>query len=231
MKTGVSRYLSLRASAGVIKRTIQGHLQQQLRGFFALVVVALASTPLFYFPPFFASLVFASLALVGCNEKEPLVASDRLLQAGAQAPDFEAKDLSGNTFKLSDVKGKVVLLNFWATWCTPCVLEMPSFERLSKTFQEKGLLVVAVNMDSVDREEEVKKFVERYGLSFKVLRDPTFEVGSRYGVTGYPETFIIDREGRLVSFNDPQTQRPLIRIISDRRWDSSNYLQEFEKLL
>ena len=112
------------------------------------------------------------------------------------APDFAVPDLAGRAVRLSGLRGKVVVLNLWATWCPPCVEEMPSLERL---YAELGadLAVLAVSQDE-DGKRVVVPFVERMHLSFPVLLDPERQVGDRYGVSGYPETFVIDRNGLVV---------------------------------
>lgn len=178
-----------------------------------------------------ALLLVTVLAIFGCNEKEAPVTKFESLKSSEAAPDFELVGLDSKTYHLSDFKGQVVLLNFWATWCGPCVLEMPSFERLYQSLKAKGLQVIAINMDAPGSDAAVKKFSESYGLNFTVLRDPNYLVADKYGVTGFPETFIIDREGKFISFKDPSSGNQIVRIISDRPWDSVNYLKELESLL
>ena len=122
------------------------------------------------------------------------------------APDFAVTDLQGRTVRLSALRGKVVVLNMWATWCAPCVEEMPSMERLWTTLQGDGFALLAVSQDEEGR-HAVEPFVEKMRLTFPVLLDPEHEVGDRYGVWGYPETFVIDRNGYVVE-----------RVIGPRDW-------------
>lgn len=173
----------------------------------------------------------ALLACFGCNEKEAPLAKVESLEASQIAPDFELTGIDSKTYHLSDFKGQVVVLNFWATWCGPCVLEMPSLERLHQSLKNKGLVVVTINADSPGSDAAVKKFSESYGLNFPVLRDPNYIAADKYSVTGFPETFIINRQGQFVAFKDPDSGNQTVRIISDRPWDSGNYIKELERLL
>jgi peroxiredoxin len=118
--------------------------------------------------------------------------------AGKLAADFTLKDLKGDKISLASLRGKVVFLNIWATWCAPCREEMPSIESLYKDFKsKKDFVVLAVSQDTDD--DTVRPFVEQNHLQFTVLLDPRNEVGERYDVNGIPETFIIGRDGRIVA--------------------------------
>jgi len=114
------------------------------------------------------------------------------------APDFVLEDLNGHTVRLFDFRGKVVFINLWTTWCEPCRVEMPSMEALYQRLRDDGLVMLAVNADANGR-EAVELFVRKLGLTFPVLLDPDGVVPGRYGATGYPETFIVDRDGRVVA--------------------------------
>jgi cytochrome c biogenesis protein CcmG, thiol:disulfide interchange protein DsbE len=118
---------------------------------------------------------------------------------GSQAPDFKAVTVDGakRTKTLGDYKGKVVLLNVWATWCEPCRVEMPSIERLHREFGPKGLAVVAVSVDDPGAESRIVDFTKELGLSFEVLHDPEQGITRSYQITGYPETFVIARDGTI----------------------------------
>jgi peroxiredoxin len=119
--------------------------------------------------------------------------------AGKMAANFNLKDLKGDPVSLSGLRGKVVFLNVWATWCAPCIEEMPSIESLYKEFRnDKDFVVLAVSQD-IDGSKMVTPFVEKNGLQFTVLLDPANDVGEAYGVNGIPETFIIGRDGRIVA--------------------------------
>lgn len=113
------------------------------------------------------------------------------------APDFVARDLNGIPVRLSDLRGKVVFLNLWATWCAPCREEMPSMEMLHRDLAGEDFVILAVSEDATGL-EAVKPFSDEFGFSFPILLSPDGEVGRKYGITGYPETFIIDKSGQVV---------------------------------
>lgn len=117
------------------------------------------------------------------------------LSKGKPAPDFTLRTLDGKKVSLSELKGKVVLVNFWATWCPPCREEMPLFEKVYKKYKDKGFEILAVSTDS--SVEPVKKFVEEFNVSFPVLLDDG-KVSSLYSIQGLPTSFLIDREGKVV---------------------------------
>lgn len=114
---------------------------------------------------------------------------------GAPAPDFTLTDLQGQSVSLSDYRGQVVLLNFWATWCGPCEAEMPTLEQRYQTLQGNGFVVLGVNAD--ESEPEVTAFVRRLNLSFPVVLDPGNKINTLYRVRGYPTTIIIAPDGTV----------------------------------
>lgn len=113
------------------------------------------------------------------------------------APDFTLGDPGGKRLSLKDFRGKVVLLNFWASWCVPCREEMPALQRLHQEFSAKGFVVVAVNVK--DDREEAAALVKQLKLSYPILLDPEGEVGLLYGAWGLPTTYIIGRKGRSLA--------------------------------
>lgn len=117
---------------------------------------------------------------------------------GKEAPDFELKDVTtGKSVKLSDYRGKGVLLNFWATWCPPCKVEIPWFVDLQKQYGPDGLAIVGVAMDDAS-EQDISKFAQEMGINYPVLLG-TDKVGAAYGgVEGLPTTFYIGRDGKIV---------------------------------
>lgn len=138
---------------------------------------------------------------------------------GYEAADFTLPDLQGKPVRLSDFRGKVVFLNFWATWCPPCRMEMPNMEGLYKQLAPRDFVMLAVAEDEGGA-AAVGPFVRELGLSFPVLLDPEATLSPRYGATGYPETFIIDRNGRVVN-----------HTIGPEDWDSKEMVAYFEQLL
>jgi thiol-disulfide isomerase/thioredoxin len=173
------------------------------------------------------SIMFVLIGLIvfAASAAATTVTAEEFRQRGLQPPkqrvesiDFELQDLSGTTRRLSDFKGKVVFLNFWATWCGPCRFEMPSMEKLYQRFKVKGLEIVAVNLQE-DR-NSVQRFVDEYDLSFPVLLDTTGRIGATYGARSIPTTYIVDREGFV-----------LAGTIGTREWDTEDYFRFFEKLL
>jgi peroxiredoxin len=135
------------------------------------------------------------------------------------APDFSLVDLEGRAVRLSALRGKVVLVNVWTTWCPPCREEMPSMDRLYRALESEGFALLAVSQDDQGR-AVVDAFVREVPVSFPVLLDPERQVGSAYGVWGYPETFVIDREGLIVE-----------RVIGPRDWDTPEQKQQLRDLM
>ncbi|HYD53504.1 MAG TPA: TlpA disulfide reductase family protein [Gemmatimonadaceae bacterium] len=116
---------------------------------------------------------------------------------GTRAPRFTASAVppARGPRSLDDYRGKVVLLNVWATWCGPCRVEMPSIERLHREFAPRGLHVVAVSVDEAVSAAGVREFAEDLGVTFEILHDPQRAIDKAYQLTGYPATFIIDADG------------------------------------
>lgn len=113
---------------------------------------------------------------------------------GRPAKDFQLT-LDGKSERLSDLRGKVVVLNFWATWCPPCVDEAPSLNQLQKRIAPLGGMVLGVSVD--EDQATYENFLRTYNISFPTYRDPSKQIAVNYGTTMYPETYIIDRRGRL----------------------------------
>jgi peroxiredoxin len=116
---------------------------------------------------------------------------------GQQAPDFVLADVSGTKTRLSDLKGEVVLVNFWATWCPPCREEIPSMVALNRLMAGKPFRMLAISMDQGGK-DAVNDFFRKSGLTLPALLDSDGKVGRLYGITGVPETFVIDRKGVII---------------------------------
>jgi|TARA_B110000263_G_scaffold2728_1_gene2318 peroxiredoxin len=138
---------------------------------------------------------------------------------GYLAPDFSLRNLKGNYQSLDSFSGQVVVLNFWATWCVPCRVEMPSFEKLYRRYRSEGLTVLAVTLDKKS-EKNIKSFVEEYELSFPVLLDEEGKVERLYPSMTIPFTYVIDRKGRIVA-----------RVDGAKNWESSETFEAIEYLL
>ena len=141
------------------------------------------------------------------------------LGKGVPAPDFTLPDLDGKTVNLADYKGKVVLLNIWATWCPPCVEEMPSMEKLHQELKDKDFEILAVSID-VSGAKAVIPFMKKHKLSFSVLTDTEGAIKSLYQTTGVPESFIIDRQGIIVE-----------KVIGPRDWAAPSTIRSFRNLI
>jgi thiol-disulfide isomerase/thioredoxin len=149
----------------------------------ALVVVALVVALMLYFGFHTA--------------RRPRAASLTRIDQSKPAPDFSLESLDGKSMKLSDFRGKAVLLNFWATWCSPCKIEMPWFVELQKQYGTQGLQVVGVAMDDASK-EDIAKFAKDMGVNYPILIGKE-SVGDQYGgVPALPETFFIGRDGKFV---------------------------------
>lgn len=118
-------------------------------------------------------------------------------EIGSEAPVYSARNLAGESFDLHEARGQVVLLNVWATWCAPCVREMPKLQELHTAYEGDGLSVIGVSIDRGSAEGEVRRFVEEQGISFGILLDPDGGVESTFRTLGVPESFLIDRRGVL----------------------------------
>ncbi len=128
----------------------------------------------------------------------PSVEMKRQDERSVIAPDFALPSLAGSTIRFSDHHGRVILLNFWATWCPPCRAEMPSMEKLYQAYRGRGMVILAVSTDRTGR-SVVESFVRERGVSFPVLLDPEGESFAEYGGRGLPTSFLVDRRGRIVS--------------------------------
>jgi peroxiredoxin len=140
-----------------------------------------------------------------------------LPDVGAVAPDFTLPTLNGSSVRLSEYRGKIVFVNFWATWCPPCVWEMPSMEALYQRLKGRGFEILAVSIDK-QGEAVVRPFVARHGLTFPVLLDPDSATYRLYGLTGLPETFVIDRNGVI-----------LLKMVGPQEWTQPKWLDYFDK--
>ena len=143
---------------------------------------------------------------------------ETVVAVGDTAPDFSITADNGKTITPTNFGGKLLILNFWATWCPPCIQEMPSLDRLQRTFAGRGLVVVGV---SVDKDEKAyRDFLSRVNVAFLTARDPEQKVNSQYGTVQYPESYIIDSNGKVVE-----------KIVGMALWTDERMMNRVQSLL
>jgi cytochrome c biogenesis protein CcmG, thiol:disulfide interchange protein DsbE len=166
----------------------------------------------------FIPILLITLTLISVSGANPKIAVGGGASVGSKAPGFTLKDLDGNDVSLSEYRGNVILLNFWATYCGPCRSEMSSLEALKGEMEDYGFVILAVSIDPY-KAEKVKEFVENRGYTFRVLLSPKKEVMKLYYFTGIPTTYIIDREGIIVE-----------KAIGSEDWDSAERIDQLKAL-
>lgn len=137
----------------------------------------------------------------------------------ADAPAFTARDMKGQEVSLAQLRGKVVFLNFWATWCPPCRAELPSMERLNQVFGSRDFVMLAVNVDD-NGPAVLPQFLSQYPHSYTVLIDSDRKLQNLYKVFRFPETYIIGKDGKIVD-----------HIVGARDWTDAEMLKYFAKLV
>ena len=153
-------------------------MKRSLFGFVALLVMVLMT------------IVALQSAVLGMASRPPVV--------GSPAPEFQLSDLDGETRSLLDYRGKIVLLNFWATWCKPCITEMPAMQEAYDELKDQGFVVIAVN--ELEDQERVREHITSHGHTFTVLMDHDNTVANMYGVVGLPVSVFIDETGHVQEF-------------------------------
>jgi cytochrome c biogenesis protein CcmG, thiol:disulfide interchange protein DsbE len=135
-----------------------------------------------------------ALSLAGCGD-----VPQGAVVVGSPAPDFAAPTLAGDTISLANLRGEVVLLNIWATWCAPCREEMPDLQWIEDEFGDREFRVIGVSIDQAHADGAVARFLEDHAIDFLVLRDPRSVSARRFRTIGVPESFLIDRQGVLAA--------------------------------
>lgn len=190
-------------------------------------------------------LIFQSLFLISCNSDAFDYSSDlkevnksdskssEILNSKLPKGFFEMKfvDLEGVERSLSEFKGKTILLNFWASWCVPCIAELPSLQKAHEELSKEGLVILAIASDSKENFIKIRELVKDKKLNFTVFLDSDLKLAEKFDVTGFPETFAISSKGELASIYDYLYGKETIRIISDRDWSSSEMLKALRDLL
>ncbi len=164
----------------------------------------------FIFTVFVFSFVFSlqakpNISLTHLPEKPP-------------APDFKLADLNGTFKSLSDYQGKPVVINFWATWCPPCIAELPSLNRAQERLKESGVNFIAININ--EELQTINSFLRDYPINFDVLRDETSAQILNWNMTGLPTTFILDGKSRVV-----------YQALGDREWDNDQIIEKIKALI
>lgn len=142
----------------------------------------------------------------------------RVVKAGDKAPDFKITTDDGRTVTRANFGGKVLVLNFWASWCAPCVNEAPSLEAFERQMGPQGVVVLGVSIDT--NEKRYRQFLERFHITFPTARDPEANLSASYGTFLIPETYVIDSTGRV-----------RLKIISDQNWMDPDFVTRVKAML
>ncbi len=165
-------------------------------------------------------IIFVLLSFVGTSQVWAIPPipweADELI--GNEAPDFRLPDLEGAEVSLKQFRGKVILLNFWATWCPPCKAEIPSMSDLNRKFQDKGLVILAVSSDR--SKKQVRRFLKKTPVNFTILHDPKNKISNMYKVFALPTSLIIDRDGIIIK-----------KVLGAYDWNSTKSFDIFRPLL
>lgn len=154
--------------------------------------------------------VFVYVIFVSIHEK--------LVSVGDTAPEFSIQADNGRTISRSDFGGRILVLNFWATWCPPCIQEIPSLDAFQKRLGNSGVVVLAI---SVDKDEKAyRAFLDRAHVSFLTARDPENKINAEYGTFQFPETYIIDSKGKVVQ-----------KVVSNVDWNDERMVNYVKSLL
>ena len=144
--------------------------------------------------------------------------NDGIVRIGDTAPDFKVVTETGRTITPANFGGKLLVLNFWASWCQPCLQEVPSLEVFQRQFAPEGVVVLGV---SVDKNEKLyRRFLEQFPVTFQVARDPSWDIAANYGTFQLPESYIIDSSGKVVQ-----------KVIAAQNWMNPDFVQSIKKML
>ncbi|HEY8376683.1 MAG TPA: TlpA disulfide reductase family protein [Nannocystis sp.] len=162
------------------------------------------------------------LALLACEGKPPGPGAPATLALGAPAPPFAGVTMRGEPLALADLRGRVVLLNVWATWCEPCREELPELQALYQRLEPRGLTVVGISTDAARDFKSLRTMVAGYNLTYPVLHDERNRIGAPYQIVAYPASFVIDRAGVLrwrrdgvIKPDDPELAAVLEAVLAE----------------
>ena len=144
----------------------------------------------------FIAFGFLALLVWGMLNKEPITGLSGVTMVNRPAPDFTLTTFKGTTISLEDLRGKPVVINFWASWCPPCRIEAPLIERTWRAYKKRGLIFLGVNIQ--DRKEDALNYIRQFAITYPNGPDPTGEISIDYGVSGLPVTFFVSRDGEIV---------------------------------
>jgi peroxiredoxin len=142
----------------------------------------------------------------------------RIIDVGDKAPEFSVRTETGRSITETDFGGKLLVLNFWATWCPPCIEEIPSLDQFAREFGPQGVVVLGVSIDK--NESAYRRFLQQRKLNFQVARDEKADIPTQYGTFKWPETYVIDRSGTVV-----------LKHIGPRNWMNPEIIREVKSLL
>jgi peroxiredoxin len=142
----------------------------------------------------------------------------RIIDVGDKAPEFSVRTETGRSITETDFGGKLLVLNFWATWCPPCIEEIPSLDQFAREFAPQGVVVLGVSIDK--NESAYRRFLQQRKLNFQVARDEKADIPTQYGTFKWPETYVIDRSGTVV-----------LKHIGPRNWMNPDIIREVKSLL
>jgi cytochrome c biogenesis protein CcmG/thiol:disulfide interchange protein DsbE len=151
---------------------------------------------------------FLGLLVWGMLNKQPITGLSGVTMVNRAAPEFTLTTFKGNTISLKDLRGKPVVINFWASWCPPCRIEAPLIERTWRTYKNRGLIFLGVNIQ--DRKDDALNYMREFDITYPNGPDPTGEISIDYGVSGLPVTFFVSRKGDVVRRWVGAIEKPLL---------------------